>query len=107
MKRDISEIAGAFILDNVLTADECKQFIEITEQMGYDVAPLTVGADVGQVVSEVRDNKRVMWDSNAEILAPIWERIKDFMPQSISSQNYHGDWVVKGLNERLRFYRCN
>ena len=57
-------------------------------------------------MTDVRDNKRVMWDTNAEVLDPIWNRIKDFLDQTIPSPTNSGDWTLKGLNERLRFYRC-
>jgi hypothetical protein len=105
VKRDVEGVDGAFILDNVLTADECKQFITLTEEMGYDIAPITVGEGVGQVMTDVRDNKRVMWQSKPEITDAIWERVKDFLPATISYPS--GTWDLKGLNERLRFYRCN
>ena len=59
-------------------------------------------------MSDVRDNKRVMWDSPNEILQPIWERIKHLMPQTLSF-SAATTWKLRsnqGLNERLRFYRC-
>jgi len=33
-------IKDAYILHNVCTADECKQFIAISEEMGYEASPL-------------------------------------------------------------------
>ncbi len=34
---------GAFVLHNVLSPEECKQFVELTEQMEYGDAPVTTG----------------------------------------------------------------
>jgi hypothetical protein len=51
VRRDVADVTGAFVLDNVLTPEECAQFIEITEEMGYGLAPVSIGDNIGQVMT--------------------------------------------------------
>jgi hypothetical protein len=37
----IKGVPGAFMLHNVLSQEECQQYINITEKMGYGDAPIT------------------------------------------------------------------
>ena len=101
---EVKNVKGAFSIHNVLTSEECKQFIEITEKMGYDIAPLsTMGGMV--VDNDIRNNKRVIWqtEQNNKLLDTIYKRIKKFIPKEEKTNN--GTWESVGLNERLRFYR--
>ena len=88
----------AFTLDNVLSAAECEELIKETEDKGYEQALVNVGAGRQALISEVRNSRRCIIDSQ-EKAAWIWERIKNFVPQTWASR------PVVGLNERLRFLK--
>jgi len=99
----VNGVKGAFLIYNVLTGEECAQFIDVTEKIGYTEALISTANNsiVGLRMPEVRDNKRVIWDVNNSVLDPIWARIYKLLPQELFS----GAWKVFGLNEKLRFYR--
>ena len=88
----------AFVLDNVLTDDECKALIEQTEEKGYEEALLNVGNGRQVLDTTYRKSKRCIVDSE-EQAAWLWEKIKDFIPDTWNS------YPVVGLNERLRFLK--
>jgi len=100
--KPVPGVDGAYVLTNVLSPEECQQFIDISEQMGYDVAKITTSARM-ILDTEIRNNKRVMWQSDTSIWKPLWKRIR----KHISSElKIHGNlWTPYGLNERFRFYR--
>jgi prolyl 4-hydroxylase len=86
-----------FCVRDVLSADECRGHIELAEELGFDVAPITTSA--GFVVNAaVRDNSRVILDS-AELAGLFWERVREFVPTPLFG------WEAVGLNERFRYYR--
>jgi len=97
----VDGVEGAFLLHNVLTLDECNQFVEVTEKMGYEDALITTFGGM-VMMKDVRDNKRVMWQTEG-VKEKIWERIKSFMPQDTKRKG--GVWQPIGLNERFRFYK--
>jgi len=100
-KTDLNDdVPGGFILYDVLSSQECDQFISQTEGLGYEEALITTSKGMVSM-PDVRDNYRLMWDVNDNVLAPIWARVKDLLPQEI----FGGSWKICGLNERLRFYR--
>mmetsp|Transcript_14754 Transcript_14754/g.16375 ORF Transcript_14754/g.16375 Transcript_14754/m.16375 type:complete len:233 (-) Transcript_14754:35-733(-) len=101
-KTGVDEVKGAFVLRNVLTPDECAQYVKITEEMSYDLAYVT-GYSGMQARTDIRNNKRVIWQSDDSIWAPIYERIADLVPKTVKLNGV--DWKACGLNERLRFYR--
>jgi len=97
---NVAGVPGAFLIHNVLTPEECKSFIEVSEKMGYGDAP--VSTSYGMVLmKEIRDNMRVIWDTNQATLQPIYDRVKEFLPPT----HNNGTWSLLNLNERLRFYR--
>jgi len=102
-KKPVDGVTGAFLIDNVLTEDECRQYINITSSMGYEDATVTTGRGM-VMMKEVRDNKRVMWQTTNDIWETIWERIKPFMPND-GIEFRRMRWLPYGLNERFRFYR--
>ena len=90
---------GVWTVQDLLSEEECRQWIERTEAMGYGDAPVTTPA--GPVMAkEVRNNDRVMFD-DAEVAGALWERLEPFVPRR--HPRLIGDAV--GLNERFRFYR--
>jgi len=100
-KKDV-DVPGAFVLTNVLTKKECEQFIDISEKFSYSEATITT---FGGMVSapDVRNNKRVMWQTDDSVYLPIYERIRELVPKVVRVRGE--DWEVCGVNERLRFYR--
>lgn len=86
-----------FTVDEFLTAEECDQYLQISEDIGFEDA--LVNTPQGQLVrADVRNNQRVMF-SNEEIASWLWERAADFVPHA-----WDGRRAV-GVNEMLRFYR--
>ena len=81
-------------IENFFTLQECKNYIQLSENLGYEVAKL----DTGKVVSEVRNNERVFY-KNQELADLIFERGKDFFVPKI------GNSKVVGINELFRFYK--
>ena len=94
-----AEDAGklAFILANVFTKEECQEWIDLTEQRGYEQALLNTG--YGQVLmTDVRNNDRCIID-DVGMAEKLFKRIKPYLPEV-----WEGYQLV-GLNERLRFLR--
>lgn len=95
-KQDI--IPGQIItITNVLTDEECDDYIKRSEQIGYDEAPLTT-LNGFVIRKEVRNNTRVMVDDQITVNL-LWQRVKNFIPAQI------GSWKSIGLNERIRYYK--
>ena len=88
----------AFILDNVLSEDECKALIDETEEKGYEQALLNVGFGRQVLDTNVRNNKRCIIDSEDKA-GWLWDEIKDYIPETWNS------YPVVGPNERLRFLK--
>lgn len=95
-KRMVSDVPGAFQLLNVLTQDECKRLIAISETMGFlpDAAV--------SLPRDVRHNDSLTWvvDNTTERL--IWDRIEPLMTDD--DDIFNGKAAL-GLNNRFRFYR--
>jgi predicted 2-oxoglutarate/Fe(II)-dependent dioxygenase YbiX len=89
-----------FTISNVLSPEECAEYIALTENIGYSPAGLTVGQDEYMMAPNVRNNDRVILDDE-ERAANLWHRIAEYVPATIDK------WTAIGLNERLRFYRYN
>jgi len=90
------------VLHNVLTSEECDTFISLTEGMGYELAKITTG--MGMISAPgIRNNKRVMWQTQEDIWKPIWNRIQPLTTNTVSL--WSRNWNAYGLNERFRFYR--
>jgi len=97
---NVAGVPGAILIHNVLTPEECQSFIDVSEKMGYGDAP--VSTSYGMVLmQEIRDNMRVIWDTNQATIQPIYNRVKEFLPPTLNN----GTWLLHSLNERLRFYR--
>jgi predicted 2-oxoglutarate/Fe(II)-dependent dioxygenase YbiX len=92
------EIAdGIYTFQNVYSLEECREFIALSENIGYESAPINVSG--GAVMSaDVRTNARVILDDET-LAEDIWSRVKQYLPRVINGRR------AIGLNERLRFYR--
>jgi hypothetical protein len=88
---------GIFTIAGVLSSDECRAYIEWTEGLGYETAPVSLAG--GAVVRpDIRNNARVMVDS-PERAEQLWSRLSADVPAVVEGRR------AVGLNERLRFYR--
>lgn len=85
-------------VDDVFTADQCRQLIADSHQHEYHVAAISINRFQAEMRTEVRNNQRVIVDDHA-LAARIFQHVKDYLPAKL-----HG-WDVAGLNERFRFYR--
>ena len=85
----------AFLLDNVLSPEECQEFIdEMESEDDFEDALVNVGAGQQKMMTDVRRSKRkLVFDEKKA--AMIFKRIKEFLPQE-----WEGHPIV-GLNERL------
>ncbi|KAL5014444.1 hypothetical protein ScPMuIL_008714 [Solemya velum] len=88
----------AFVLHNVLTRQECDEYIRITEEKGYEEALLNVGGGRQILRADIRNSSRCIWDSTEEVLK-LWKRMKKYIPSKWKHRK------VLGLNERLRFLK--
>lgn len=88
---------GIFTVDNFMSEAECKQWIQFSEDTGYEEAKINAGGQ--QVLNQsIRNNERLIYDS-VELAVELWERIKEFVPPETT----FGKAI--GLNERFRFYK--
>ncbi len=87
----------AKLIRNFLTPEECKTFIQESEALGYEDAPIQRG-DAAIIIKDYRDNLRVMKD-DSQTAARLFDRMTPFVPPDLSRM------TPVGLNERLRFYR--
>lgn len=124
----------AVILDNVLSASECAQFIRLAEMSqgahseskesiknnGWQEAMVNVGGGYEVIIPDYRNSDRIIWD-NHEIMNRLWKRIlqadevKNYL-QRLEGDKYEsvlgrggdsGAWVPtqQGINERMRFLK--
>jgi len=87
-----------FSIPNFLSEPLCQQFIELTENIGYEAALIQVGNGKQRLVKSVRNNQRVML-LNEPMAESLWESLAPFVP------SYHGKCRAISLNEMLRFYK--
>lgn len=93
------EIAeGIWVVENFFTAEECKEWIELAEDVGFGEAPISVSRGKEEVRKDIRNNSRAMVDDDERTFL-LWQKAKPHVPQMLYGR------VAVGLNERLRFYR--
>jgi predicted 2-oxoglutarate/Fe(II)-dependent dioxygenase YbiX len=97
MAEKIPVAEGAFVVPNVLTAEECAAYIALSEKIGYEPATITTVSGA-ELRPDVRNNDRVIHD-DPTLATTLWELVAAYLPASV------GDRQVRGLNERFRFYR--
>lgn len=96
VREDISSVPGAFQLHNVLSLEECQNFIQATEELGY-----TDDAAVS-LPRSVRHNSNLTWLADDTTLKIIWQRSKE---KFTDKHNHFLGKQALGLNGRCRFYR--
>ena len=87
-----------FLIDDLLSAQECQGFIAQSEDGGYEEATITGAGGAAILSSEVRNNTRLILDDEA-LAARFFERAKAML-----TANWLG-WELLAFNERFRFYR--
>jgi len=88
---------SVFTVPQLFTPAECREYIRLSEEIGYEDALLT--SPQGNVRrTDIRNNQRVMFQDE-NLARRLWERIEDFVPYEIE------DRTAVGVNELLRFYR--
>lgn len=92
----VDEVPGTFQLLNVLSNDECRRFIQLTESLGYlDDAAVSLPRTV-------RHNCNVTWVVDEETDGIIWNRCA---PLLNGDEGIFTGKKPLGLNARFRFYR--
>ncbi|WP_374347245.1 2OG-Fe(II) oxygenase [Chitinimonas sp.] len=89
--------AGVFTIPHFLSAHECAHYIQLGEQMGYELSEVNLLTG-SQLRPDIRNNARVIFD-DPTLAATLFERARALLPQQCSG------WELAGLNERWRFYR--
>jgi hypothetical protein len=112
IRDDVDGVEGAFVLHNLLSPNECKQLIEIGEDMGYEPSPLSIlsgnfdTSERNQSTTHIRDSSRVLCDVPLEMLNVVRDRIVDHLPQRVTVNDV--EWSLKrdeALNGRWRWNR--
>lgn len=95
-RRALAEVPGAFQLLNVLSKAECKNLIDISEQLGFlpDAAV--------SLPRSIRHNDSLTWVVDEKTDGTIWQRIAHLMDDS---EGLFGGSKALGINARFRFYR--
>ena len=85
----------AFVIDEVITADEADAIVEASERFGYrDEAPGIV------TPPGMRMNKSVHWVADDELTGPIFQRIAHLLPDTLG-----GMPLYRRFSQRLNMYR--
>jgi len=117
--KELLPVEGAFLLHNVLSEEECKQYIELACDLGFAPSPLR---DLGTVNSEkanysdqtqqIRKSDRVLCDIPDRIGEELGRRVEDHLPQTVECNEFTWDLVRLGeqpsggaINKRWRFNR--
>ena len=93
-----------WVVDDLLSAEECSTHIARAESLGFDEAPINApGGPVRR--EETRNNDRAMVD-DVDAAAALWSRLRPALPESLLQLPLQGlSWRAVGLNERFRYYR--
>ena len=104
-RRDVLDDGSAFVLENVLTAEECAHYVKEAEKLGFQ--------DCGYS-RRIRVTDRLVV-SSWELAEQLFERASSFLcpedvlprggryPRGIPSDVEPGMWKAVGLNECLRY----
>jgi hypothetical protein len=93
---EVEGVPAAFQLLNVMSRDECRRLIELSESLGYlpDAAV--------SLPRSVRHNHNVTWVVDELTDEIIWRRCK---ASTSAADAFVGSGKTLGLNARFRFYR--
>merc|ERR1719326_1604070 len=89
----VDGVPGAFTISNVLTPEESKKLLDISENMGYtEDAPVSLGRNI-------RHNENCVWIADAELNDAIFERMRPWLPEEVLGGK------LLGMNRRWRLYK--
>lgn len=95
----INETSEIYTIDHFLTDEECDEWINRAEQIGFEEAKINIdGAQ--KMMKMVRDNERILYTDKLYALQ-LWKRLKPYVRPVI------GNSFACGLNELFRFYKYN
>jgi hypothetical protein len=99
IRQDIAEVPGAFLLLNLLNADECARLVALTEALGYleDAAVSLPRA--------IRHNHSTTWVTDDATTDLLWRRCHNCFHRDDDIAGIFADKKAVGLNARFRFYR--
>ncbi len=86
-----------FLIENFWDLETCEQYIQLSEDIGFETASIDGIIDPERVKS-VRNNYRAIYESS-ELAEELWQKVKPFIPTRV------GNRKAIGLNERFRFYK--
>eukprot|EP01117_Protostelium_nocturnum_P018002 TRINITY_DN7423_c0_g1_i1.p1 TRINITY_DN7423_c0_g1~~TRINITY_DN7423_c0_g1_i1.p1 ORF type:complete len:522 (+),score=178.22 TRINITY_DN7423_c0_g1_i1:116-1567(+) len=95
-RHDIPHVPGAFLLEDVLSKDECREIVKRAEAIGFTPDQAAGGSAV-ELESILAHN--FYWLADDEFLSRVYGRVKDLLPQEIQGGK------VRGINARFRVYR--
>lgn len=87
-----------FYIKDFMSVENCKKWIDFSEKEGYQWAKVNMGFRQQVVHKSIRNNKRVLYDSQ-ELALDLWQKIRPYV--MLETQNS----TACGLNERFRFYK--
>jgi prolyl 4-hydroxylase len=88
-------------IDPLLDPDECREWIDFAEQLGFYDAPINLGGGIEARRPDIRNNLRTLVDDPDRADA-LWQRTKPLLPEHVLR---NGRAHATCFNERLRFYR--
>jgi hypothetical protein len=95
---EISRLGGGvFTIDGFLGAEECRAYIALSEDIGFEEATISTAAG-DRLLKEARNNDRILLD-RPDIADPLYQRARPLLPAQLDG------WQLCGFNERMRFYR--
>ncbi|CAJ1960076.1 unnamed protein product [Cylindrotheca closterium] len=93
---------SCFVINHVLSPNECTGTIARAENAGFRQALVNVGG--GEMLMEdYRNSDRCIIDDHT-FAKTVFERIKGMLPETIEGMD-RCTWKLKGLNERMRILR--
>lgn len=95
-RHDLAKIPGAFMLQDVLTAEECDQIIAASAAMGY-----TRDGPASMLGQDVRKNQNCVWIADADMANTLFQRSLPHLPKDVDGG------APAGLNARWRLYKYN
>mmetsp|Transcript_41381 Transcript_41381/g.88173 ORF Transcript_41381/g.88173 Transcript_41381/m.88173 type:complete len:308 (-) Transcript_41381:37-960(-) len=97
-KVDVEGITGAFLVQDLLSAEECASLVRLGEDLGF-----TSGGDVVDVPTEIRSNDVCVFVAPGPFIAELSGRLAPLVPQT--GAKGMGRCRPDFVNARLRLYR--
>lgn len=92
---------GVFVIHNLLSPEECRRIMEMSEQMGYtEDAPVSLGR-------RIRQNENCVWIMDERVNRVVFDRIRHLLPQDVEFRGSSMGSGPLGLNRRWRLYKYN